>query len=100
VRKPWLRLVQFKRMLAPWSLFRYRFFWAYRLHYQFVMANERRTAYDYYMMVCGPVPFEAMVKTHDGPEALFAADGALNAEGLRVVGPERKTITAPVISPP
>jgi hypothetical protein len=31
--------------------FRLRFM---RLHYQFIMANERRTTYDYFMMVCGP----------------------------------------------
>jgi hypothetical protein len=27
-----------------------------RIHYQFVMANERRSTYDYFMMVCGPLP--------------------------------------------
>jgi hypothetical protein len=31
-----------------WNLF--------RMHYQFIMANDRRAAYDYFMLVCGPVP--------------------------------------------
>ena len=30
-----------------------------RVHHQFVMANERRTDYDFYMMGCGPVPIDA-----------------------------------------
>ena len=48
-----------------------------RLHYQFVMANERRTAYDYFMMVCGPIPFARSVLASKGPAELIAMDGAL-----------------------
>ena len=28
----------------------------FRMHYQYVMANDRRAPYDYFMLVCGPVP--------------------------------------------
>ena len=48
-----------------------------RLHYQFVMANERRSTYDYFMLVCGPVPFERLVRAPTGAVELIAADGAL-----------------------
>jgi hypothetical protein len=27
----------------------------FRMHYQYVMANDRRASYDYFMLVCGPV---------------------------------------------
>jgi hypothetical protein len=28
----------------------------FRMHYQYVMANDRRAPYDYFLLVCGPVP--------------------------------------------
>ena len=28
------------------------------MHYQFIMANDRRAAYDYFMLVCGPIAVE------------------------------------------
>jgi hypothetical protein len=48
-----------------------------RLHYQFVMANELRSTYDYFMMVCGPIPFARSVLAPAGPVELIAPDGAL-----------------------
>jgi hypothetical protein len=27
----------------------------FRMHYQYVIANDRRAPYDYFMLVCGPV---------------------------------------------
>jgi pimeloyl-ACP methyl ester carboxylesterase len=32
-----------------------------RLHYQTVLANKRRSAYDYYAIVCGPLPLRSTV---------------------------------------
>jgi hypothetical protein len=26
------------------------------MHYQYVMANDQRAPYDYFLLVCGPVP--------------------------------------------
>jgi pimeloyl-ACP methyl ester carboxylesterase len=54
--KPVIRRVQIHDMLTPESFARYRRN-VLRLHYQSVMANERRAPYDYYLMVCGPVAF-------------------------------------------
>jgi hypothetical protein len=54
------------------------------------MANERRAAYDYFMLVCGPAPFARTVLAPRGPDELFAADGAL-------VDPET---AAPPMPPP
>jgi hypothetical protein len=48
-----------------------------RLHYQFVMANERRTGYDYFMLMCGPAPFARTIIMPNGPDDLYAADGSL-----------------------
>jgi hypothetical protein len=54
---PTIWQVRFRDMLLPdfyrrlrWSLF--------RMHYQFIMANDRQSPYDYLMLVAGPVPVE------------------------------------------
>ena len=54
--KPVIRRVQNHDMLSPGSFARYRRN-VLRLHYQSVMANERRAPYDYYLMACGPIAF-------------------------------------------
>ena len=45
--------VRFRDVLLPenYKRFRWRFF---RVHFQYLMANERRATYDYFMMICGP----------------------------------------------
>jgi hypothetical protein len=47
--------VRFREIIDPghYNLFRWQFF---RVHFQFVMANERPHAYDFFMIVCGPIP--------------------------------------------
>jgi len=47
--------VRFREIIKPehYNLFRWKFF---RVHFQFVMANERPHAYDFFMIVCGPIP--------------------------------------------
>ena len=74
--KPVCRRVRLHQMLKLRTYLRYRLRFM-RLHYQFVMANERRTTYDYFMMVCGPIPFARSVLTSKGPAELIAADGTL-----------------------
>ena len=54
--RPIIRHVRMNSMLSPDTFARYRFRFL-RLHYQSVMANERRAPYDYYLMACGPVAF-------------------------------------------
>ena len=55
-QKPWVRLVGMKDMLSPETFERHKLNHM-RLHYQFVMANERRASYDYFMLLAGPAPF-------------------------------------------
>jgi hypothetical protein len=54
-RNPQIVPVRFREVIDPrhYNLFRWQFF---RVHFQFVMANERPHAYDFFMIVCGPVP--------------------------------------------
>jgi pimeloyl-ACP methyl ester carboxylesterase len=54
---PVIRRVQIQDMLRKETFARHRFR-VLRLHYQFVMANNRRSSYDYFMMVCGPIAFQ------------------------------------------
>ena len=72
---PIIRRVQIHQMLSAPTLRRLRFSYM-RLHYQFVMANERRAAYDYFMLMCGPAPFRRTVTESNGPADLYGADGA------------------------
>ena len=79
---PIIRRVQIHQMLTKDSfrrfqnirLFRFNYM---RLHYQFVMANEVRTVYDHFMLMCGPAPFRDMIRTPNGPVDLYGPDGAL-----------------------
>jgi hypothetical protein len=73
---PVIRRVQIHQMLSEAAFRRYRYNFM-RLHYQFVMANERRTIYDYFMLICGPASFWQTVNAPNGPDDLYAADGSL-----------------------
>ena len=59
-RNPTIVPVRFREIIKPehYNRFRWKFF---RVHFQFVMANERPHAYDFFMIVCGPVPLQ---RTH------------------------------------
>jgi hypothetical protein len=74
--QPVIRRVQIHEMLSEEAFRRYRYNFM-RLHYQFVMANERRALYDYFMLICGPAPFWVTVNQANGPDDLYAADGSL-----------------------
>ena len=73
---PVIRRVQIHEMLSEAAFRRYRFNFM-RLHYQFVMANERRALYDYFMLICGPAPFRRTINQANGPVDLYGADGSL-----------------------
>jgi pimeloyl-ACP methyl ester carboxylesterase len=76
--KPLMRRVWIQHMLTPRSYWRIRLkFKIMRMHHQFVMANERRSTYDYFMMLCGPIPFDRCILSPTGPVALIGSDGAL-----------------------
>jgi pimeloyl-ACP methyl ester carboxylesterase len=73
--KPQIRRVHLREMLTAATFQRHR--WDFmRLHYQFIMANERRTMYDYFMLVCGPLAFAKSLGAPQGPAELFAPDGS------------------------
>ena len=57
-RNPTIVPVRFRDIIRPehYEKFRWQFF---RVHFQFVMANELPNAYDFFMIVCGPVPLSA-----------------------------------------
>jgi hypothetical protein len=50
----------------------------FRVHRQFVMGNERRYFYDYYMICCGPVPLARRAAYPGGAVAAFAHDGSFD----------------------
>ena len=52
-------------------MFRWKFF---RVHFQFVMANERPNAYDFFMIVCGPIPLTARMADPDAALAVATGD--------------------------
>ena len=54
-------------------MFRWKFF---RVHFQFVMANERPHAYDFFMIVCGPIPLSARMAVPDAALAVATGDPA------------------------
>jgi hypothetical protein len=67
--------VRLRDMIAPefykknrWNLF--------RMHYQFIMADDMRAPYDYMMLVCGPVPVEQWARRDRAMLACFGADGS------------------------
>ena len=74
--EPVVRLVEFSRMLehAMYRRIRLNF---YRLHCQFISGNDRRAAYDYFMLVCGPVSAKSQTLAPDGAVSMIGDDGAL-----------------------
>jgi len=76
-RNPTIVRVRFREIIKPehYNVFRWQFF---RVHFQFVMANERPHAYDFFMIVCGPVPLrERMAHPDAALAAVTAKDGAI-----------------------
>ena len=82
-RNPLYWKVRFRDVVSPrfYSRLRWNFF---RMHYQFVMANDQRAAYDYFMFVCGPAPLLDWAQDGARTLARFAQDASL--EGGRVAG--------------
>ncbi|MFZ2158633.1 MAG: hypothetical protein WAV72_21270 [Bradyrhizobium sp.] len=67
-RNPTIVAVRFREIIKPehYNAFRWKFF---RVHFQFVMANEQPHAYDFFMIVCGPIPLRERMAL---PEAALA----------------------------
>ena len=74
-RNPTIVPVRFRDIIKPehYNLFRWKFF---RVHFQFVMANERPHPYDFFMIVCGPVPLRERMAHPDAALAIATGDAA------------------------
>ena len=72
--------VRFRDIIKPehYEKFRWQFF---RVHFQFVMANERPNAYDFFMIVCGPVPLSERMAVPDAALAVATGDSGVPANG-------------------
>ncbi|HET7681293.1 MAG TPA: hypothetical protein VFK79_14305 [Xanthobacteraceae bacterium] len=72
---PLVRMVRIRHMLDPaiYKRIRYR---PLRMHLQFVSGNNLRNAYDYFMLVCGPLSTERQVRGL-GALSAIGPDGAL-----------------------
>jgi hypothetical protein len=77
--EPVVRLVEISRMLEHTMYRRIRLNF-YRLHCQFISGNDKRAAYDYFMLVCGPVSAKSQTLAGDGAVSLIAEDGTLIGE--------------------
>ncbi len=74
-RNPTIVPVRFREIIKSehYGLFRWQFF---RVHFQFVMANERPHAYDFFMIVCGPIPLRERMADPDAALAFALAEDA------------------------
>jgi hypothetical protein len=74
-RNPTIVPVRFRDIIKPenYNRFRWKFF---RVHFQFVMANERPHPYDFFMIVCGPVPLRERMADPAAALALATGDTA------------------------
>jgi pimeloyl-ACP methyl ester carboxylesterase len=76
--KPHIRLIGMKELLTP-PTYKRNWLRQMRLHYQFVMANEVRAQYDYFMIVCGPAELTRLSLAPRGVLDVFGDDGSLRA---------------------
>src|SRR5258708_39232399 len=74
-RNPTIVPVRFREIIKPehYNLFRWKFF---RVHFQFVMANELAHAYDFFMIVCGPIPLRERMADPETALAIATGDSA------------------------
>jgi hypothetical protein len=74
-RNPTIVSVRFRDTIKAehYNVFRWKFF---RVHFQFVMANEQPHAYDFFMMVCGPIPLRERMACPEAALAVATGDAA------------------------
>jgi hypothetical protein len=86
-------------MILPenYNRFRWQFF---RVHFQYVMANEVKHAYEFFMIVCGPVPLRERMARPDAALAIASTDEAMRAQGWRELeAPLARAASAPKLGP-
>jgi hypothetical protein len=81
-RNPTIVPIRFRDMILPenYNRFRWQFF---RVHFQFVMANEIKHAYEFFMIVCGPVPLRERMARPDAAFAIASDDQAMRTQAWR-----------------
>jgi hypothetical protein len=74
--------IRFRDMIRPanYNRFRWKFF---RVHFQYVMANEVKHACEFFMIVCGPVPLRERMARPDAALAIASDDEAMRSQGWR-----------------
>ena len=78
---PWTWMLRFRDMLSPQFFRRLRFDF-FRLHYQFIMANDRRARYDYFMLLTGPIPVATWARHDYESMDAFEDDATLTMDRL------------------
>jgi hypothetical protein len=78
---PWIWMLRFRDMLSP-QFFRWLRFHFFRLHYQFIMANDRRARYDYFMLLTGPIPVTTWARHDYEAMSAFENDATLTKDRL------------------
>ena len=83
-RNPMIVPVRFREIIKPehYNLFRWKFF---RVHFQFVMANELPHAYDFFMIVCGPIPLIERMARPEAALAIATGDAAARERAWRML---------------
>lgn len=91
-RNPVVKVVSFGNLIRPehYNRFRRHFF---KVHFQFILANELPAPYDYFMIVCGPFslplraahPWDVMTAVGPDPCERDAAWRRLGLEGTEAV---------------
>jgi hypothetical protein len=91
-RNPKIVSVRFRDIIKPehYNVFRWKFF---RVHFQFVMANERPHAYDFFMIVCGPVPLSERVAAPDAALAVATGDPAARERAWKQIETAKTDVT-------
>jgi hypothetical protein len=73
---PLIWIVRFRDMLSP-QFFRWLRFHIFRLHYQFIMANDHRARYDYFMLLTGPITVATWARYDYEAMTAFEEDATL-----------------------
>ncbi len=83
-RNPTIVPVRFREIILPehYNLFRWQFF---RVHFQFVMANERPHPYDFFMIVCGPVPLRERLTFPEAALDAVTGDAAAGEKAWKML---------------
>jgi hypothetical protein len=83
-RNPTIVPVRFREIIKPehYKVFRWQFF---RVHFQFVMANELPHAYDFFMIVCGPIPLSERMARPEAALAFATGDAAARERAWKML---------------